>query len=121
MTTTINGRTPEEIKLGLEIVNEHCFKVECSSSACPYYKECAPRTNMMREVPAQLVRDNIALINQLQEDKKQLEAERDAAVEGLTIIANNTGSCIMCKHRIHPGYVCDRFEREENCYEWRGI
>jgi hypothetical protein len=102
MSNTINGRTPEEIKKGLESCNMH----QCPLLECPYFNDnyCGETLNA----------DALAYI-------QQLERERDAAVEGLTIIANDTGSCVMCKHRIHPGYVCDRFEREENCYEWRGI
>ena len=107
MDNTINGRTPEEIKKGLEC-RKQGYAEQCGygCSKCDVY------------VPGYLIWD---LINDTLAYIQQLECERDAAVEDLTIIVNNTGSCIMCKHRIHPGYVCDRFEREENCYEWRGV
>ena len=104
---TINGRTPEEIKRGAHV----CTSDVDPCTLCPYLIDLHAPIKCRQK---QLMEDMYILI-------RQLERERDAAVEGLTIIANNTGSCIMCKHRVHPGYVCDRFEREENCYEWRGV
>lgn len=82
MTDTINGRTPEEIKRGLE-----CCVVKLSCEDCPYRVGNPSCLGEMRK-------DLLALINQLQEDKKQLERERDAAVEQLR---KGGRACSTCK------------------------
>ena len=73
---TINGRTPEEIKRGLE-----CCSVDgLSCSNCSYCVSCDADIHALE-------RDALALIQQLEhnwdelfETAKQLERERDAAV-----------------------------------------
>ena len=99
MTTTINGRTPDEIKKGLACSE----KRYCIYESCPYYSiddlfECLEKS---RE-------DALAYI-------QQLERERDAAVEDL---AENR-RCETCKH-YSPGYFCMGCRRGDK-WEWRGV
>lgn len=86
MTTTINGRTPEEIKKGLEC----CAEYGNCSEGCPY--------NLIKDCGHDLYSDALALI-------QQLERERDAAVEDLRKIAKIQPLCTMCKH--NPGLLRD--------------
>lgn len=86
--TTINGRMPEEIKRGLE-----CCSVDgLSCSNCSYCVSCDADIHALE-------RDALALIQQLEhnwdelfETAKQLERERDAAMELLKQFECN--SCI---------------------------
>lgn len=77
MTDTINGKTPEEIKRGLECckpvwVDNHW---KTCDTKCPYIDDVGGFCR------AQLMADALALI-------QQLERERDAAVETVMLLAN---------------------------------
>ena len=77
MTDTINGRTPEEIKKGLEC----CGTSAARCDACPYDGECHLPFGSDPES------DALAYI-------QQLERERDAAVEQLR---KGGRACSTCK------------------------
>lgn len=138
MDSTINGRTPEEIKKGLE-----CCLV------CRDYRDClicpygTPRKRGVLPCECEVKQDILALINQLLEDKKRLERERDEARNDLdTINYANTElhsayeamkrerdaavedlgankRCETCKH-YSPGYFCLGCMRGNN-WQWRGV
>ena len=78
----INGRTPEEIKKGLELCTEAC---DGGCDACAYDVKRRGRGKLC---VIQMRIDALAYI-------QQLEAERDAAVEMLY------GKCFACKHSRH--------------------
>ena len=105
---TINGRTPEEIKKGLEC----CINWETGCIECPYdnlpHDECV----------VAMKSDNIALI-------QQLERERDAAVEDLEAMGGDRPCCGTCLHEncgtneepcssCLAGYLI-------NQWQWRGV
>ena len=112
MKDKINGRTPEEIKKGLEC----CINWETGCIECPYnnlpHDECV----------VAMKSDNIAYI-------QQLERERDAAVKALHGVCSE---CIHFNSRYHPGDVmsCCKFEEcvhgaddwdSEDHWQWRGV
>lgn len=112
MIDTINGRTPEEIKQGLECCS--IDKVYCSLE-CPYVSKCH-----LDGEPRAFVKDALALINQLMKDNQQLERERDAAVKYLavsrycmTCIYDNVLKCDKCKG-------CFMTTTRPN-WQWRGV
>ena len=118
MTTTINGRTPEEIKHGLE-----CCSTTGKCEECAYAERCAivaeedPRMWFGEPV----MKDALAYI-------QQLDRERDAAVEAAH------GACKACIHyngAYPPGDImsCCKFEEclygmdewdAEDHWQWRG-
>ena len=111
---TINGRTPEEIRKGLENGRFNCEFVECCETDCPYEAHCRPGSNLMVEIPSVLVRDALERI-------QQLERERDAAVEDIFHM------CANCKHE-KLGYgvgPCPPIEEylTNDCsnWQWRGV
>lgn len=100
MTTKINGRTPEEIKLGLV----HCLTAReyRNCLVCPYGTS---KKRGMLPCDCEVRQDILALIDQLQEDKKQLERERDEARNDLdTINYANT--------ELHSAYEAMKRERD---------
>lgn len=144
-------KTPDEIKKGLEITSNDCLMCACCITDCPYDLKCHPgneETNT--NVPKAMLRDALALIQQLENDVSfynnivalnnktideqtvyidqlinrvhQLEAERDAAVETIYEMAK----CItedVCEW-------CDGVECERLCmmhtivrpgFKWRGV
>lgn len=106
---TINGRTPEEIKRGLE-----CCKPKWKSDhwvtcrdECPFRNEHAFCRNVLMSCVSSLI--------------QQLERERDAAVEDIFTWCGN------CKHE-KLGYgvgPCPPIEEylTDDCgnWEWRGV
>lgn len=133
MTDKINGRTPEEIKLGLECCADYG---NCSTEGCPYepIKDCGH----------DLYSDALAYIQQLERERdellqknQQLERERDAAVEDMK--AATLCGCHVCKHYYRPNpevrkYACrihGSFEEHDfiaddgsifcGAFEWRGV
>ncbi len=116
MPDTINGRTPEEIKLGLV----HCLTAReyRNCLVCPYG---TPRKRGVLPCDCEVRQDILALIDQLLKDKKQLERERDAAVEDIFRMCSN------CKHE-KLGYgvgPCPSIEEylTNDCsnWQWRGV
>lgn len=52
---------------------------------------------------------------------RQLECERDAAIKELTEIANQTGTCLGCRHwDSERPLACELYRENKNCWEWRG-
>lgn len=100
MTTTINGRTPEEIKKGLE-----CCMGVADCLACPYKKEYSDGSKSCVETST---KDAIAYI-------QQLERERDAAVR----VLEENKRCETCMH-YSPVYFCTGCMRGSN-WQWRGV
>ena len=105
-------KTPDEIKKGLEC----CARGDCHS--CPYVDNCILSTA-----------DALALIRQLQAQNaekdariRQLEAERDAAVETLTKISqkHDESFCEYCDN-------WDRYTCPPSCrtycerFKWRSV
>ena len=104
MNNTINGRTPDEIKKGLN----HCFEDGCKQ--CPYKYDCD-----MADGFSVLAGDAFAYIH-------QLERERDAAVEllhGFCGACANEGKheiCVECSRRL-PFEPDDK----DDYWQWRGV
>lgn len=101
MKDKINGRTPEEIKKGLDC----CIIDDCNT--CPYEENCF---SVDEELCESMVADALALI-------QQLERERDAAVEQLKAVdVNSYFECAHCKHEelcnssVLPCNDCDNEE-----------
>ena len=115
MTDKINGRTPEEIKWGLE----HCAAEGSSCKDCVFCADCD------MDIYA-IERYALAYI-------QQLERERDAAVEQLKEVDKE--DLFRCSHCIHdelcndgltPCVDCDKecpchTCRNSSNWEWRGV
>ena len=104
MKDKINGRTPEEIKKGLECCSSNGF---CHK--CPY--DGMPCNNLELEA------DALAYI-------QQLERERDAAVEDMTELMQLAQFCRHCKHITEDGVCTFDFAANKDapwCWEWRGV
>ena len=99
MPDTINGRTPEEIKRGLEC----CSVDDLSCSNCSYCVSCGADIHALE-------RDALAYI-------QQLERERDAAVERLA----RYKKCIDCSRypEIKKNLFCDDCVHG-NRWQWCG-
>ena len=117
-------RTPDEIKKGLECCMDYQNCTEGEDPQCPYY-------DAQRCMEA-LLADALALIQQLEKDNDQLrnyirllQAERDAAVDGLKKAANEKGECFECKW--YNGKNCTHQDYKTICcshddkWEWRGV
>ena len=140
MDNTINGRTPEEIKKGLECCSpryESEHWVSCSSE-CPFRNEGAYCRNALhacnKKYIQQLERDlaeaqeendlNNAAITELEGALGAMKRERDAAVEDIP------RACGYCKHSIdygpsnHPGCKnpeCRNISGVNTGWQWRGV
>lgn len=125
MNDKINGRTPEEIKLGLEF----CMNIECPPE-CPYFGNEAVDCNIALNTDAvaaisQLIRerdearndlDTINYANtELYSAYDAMKRERDAAVRDLE--ANKR--CETCMHYM-PGYFCPGCRRGDK-WQWKGV
>lgn len=111
LMNTINGRTPEEIRNGLRQCGKNTW---CDGPDCPYYE--------IYECHTYIAKDALALINQLLEDKKQLERERDAAVEqlrGQCEYCANVRDCGRCEEDCDE-CPCDMCYRGDN-WQWCGV
>lgn len=107
MNNTINGRTPDEIKNGLN----HCSEDGCKQ--CPYKYDCD-----MTDGFSVLAGDAIAYIH-------QLERERDAAINDLETMGKAMANCDTCLYnntncneepciRCMSGYLINK-------WQWRGV
>lgn len=127
-------KTPDEIKKGLEC----CHVGHCDCEECPY-----EHTNSCMHY---LKQDALALIQQLQAENaekdariqqlesgllaqadviatmgeriKQLEAERDAAVESMR---NDPHCCYHCANMTKRGICQSEPRADGHCFEWRGV
>ena len=111
MDNTINGRTPEEIKRGLECckpvwVDNHWKTCDVE---CPYIEDVG---GFCRE---QLMVEALAYI-------QQLERERDAAVDEIF------KTCSNCKHEklgygVGPCPPIEEYVKMIDCsnWQWRGV
>ena len=90
MPDTINGRTPEEIKRGLE-----CCSVDgLSCSNCSYCVSCDADIHALECDALAYIQQLENHIGELTEMVQQLERERDAAVEQLR---KGGRACSTCK------------------------
>lgn len=113
MSDTINGRTPEEIKKGLEC----CIVGECSK--CPYMHECDDHLAKGGDMlPADVVLADMHSLIQ------QLERERDAAVKDLK---EHGAYCSVCLHNEkliceEPCATCSKLStvNKHINWQWRG-
>ena len=127
MNNTINGRTPEEIKLGLEA----CIAGECHTKRheCPYREK--------GECTLDVMVDALALTQQLERERDEarndldtinyantelhsaydaMKRERDAAVNDMKHMHL---ACETCIHYT-PGYFCPGCRSRSN-WQWRGV
>ena len=93
INNTINGRTPEEIKKGLECCSQNTYTC---GEGCPYEIECQ-RMGRSNDV----ILDTLAYI-------QQLERERDVAIILLR------GECLACLHNDN-GEPCRTKEVCQRC------
>lgn len=119
----INGKTPEEIKKGLECCMDYQSCTEYGEPKCPY--------NDVTKCMEALLSDALAYIQHLESRLAQAERERDAAV--LDVEGADDGLCGHCKNMNlaaqcdYSGecYLCDNVNcpcHPENCrWEWRGV
>ena len=108
MTNKINGRTPEEIKRGLECCNaDVCYKVQ---GECPY--------DRISTCVRLMCADTLAFI-------RQLERERDAAVNDLETMGEDRAYCDTCLHNNtdHKAEPCSSCMSGYliNNWQWRGV
>ena len=103
---TINGRTPEEIKKGLECCTSDRMD---SCDECPYQgRPCNDIENL---------KDALAYI-------QQLERGRDAAVADMTELMQLAQFCRHCKHLTEDGECTFDFAANKDepwCWQWRGV
>ena len=102
MIDTINGKTPLEIKQGLECCLVYRDYQDCL--ICPYG---TPRKRGVLPCECEVKQDILALINQLQEDKKQLERERDEA-------RNDLDTLNYANTELHSAYEAMKRERDDS-------
>ena len=111
MSNTINGRTPEEIKKGLE-----CCSVDgLSCSNCSYCVSCDADIHALERDALAYIQQLENHIGELTEMVHQLERERDAAVSDL----ENNKRCETCINYT-PGYFCLGCRQGSN-WQWRGV
>lgn len=121
MNNTINGRTPEEIKKGLECCQTYPGR---SCKPCPYVRleHCLSGLNAAALAYIQQLENHIG---ELTEKVKLLERERDAAVEDMTELMHLGKFCRHCKHLTEDGECTFDFAANKcapwNCWQWRGV
>ena len=106
MSNKINGRTPEEIKKGLECCSDG---FTCPKN-CPYGSVCGGAR-------MQLNADALDYI-------QQLERERDAAAADMTELMQLAQFCRHCKHLTTDGECTFDFAANKGqpwCWQWRGV
>jgi FtsZ-binding cell division protein ZapB len=145
MDNTINGRTPDEIKKGLEYccgMHDHSYCRECpysendcdemSRDALALIQQFERERDEVSEFHKELVETNNNLfaeivemqgeINALRKELEQVKRERDAAVKALR------GDCRECAHRGKWDVCADciyscPFEDEgkKDNWQWSGV
>ena len=132
-------KTPDEIKKGLECCGKGLTWNETCGTGCPYQGKYITGCSM--EISA----DALALIQQLEDHLreatkkvKQLEAERDAAVEDIKEAHDSYCGCVTCKnYRVNadcqepPDTFCPNCSHDycpcKGCssnlenWQWRGV
>ena len=115
-------KTPDEIKKGLECCKLHFGDMYTDCPHCPYYLTSAQCDLDMHD-------DALTLIQQLQSENaekaeriRQLEAERDAAVEDMTKIVQEYGEpyCEYCGADFKPNCTGRCWTHNEG-FKWRGV
>ena len=118
----INGRTPDEIKKGLEVCRE---QAECKQ--CGYFHSHPVGENCV-EI---LLADALAYIQQLEYELYQIKRARDAAVNDIEYAApcfacirfeRNGGDCIgahVCVDDVLQEALGERYA--DYYFEWRGV
>ena len=132
MDNTINGRTPEEIKLGPECCSpryESKHWVSCSSE-CPFRNEgvycrnvlhvCNKKYIQQLEAGIDRIYKQVDALRGLPEKIQQLERERDAAVAAL----RKCNRCPDCAHYYEP--LALKIDACGKCFcgnnwQWRGV
>lgn len=135
MTNTINGRTPEEIKNGLECCGSKITK--CLE--CPYEGECHlpfgndPESDALAyiqqlERERDEARNDLDTLNyantELHSAYEAMKRERDAAVEDMTELMQLAQFCRHCKHLTEDGECTFDFAANKGepwCWQWRGV
>lgn len=127
MTTTINGRTPEEIRKGLEYCCpkwESDHWVTCRDE-CPFKNEGVFCRNVLMACTLALLYRLERERDELLQKNQQLERERDAAVDDLK---EHGMFCSICMHEeksIHeePCASCSKLSTANNHsnWQWRGV
>ena len=144
MNNTINGRTPEEIKKGLECCSVHdkcdkcpydgmpCNDLELERDALAYIQQLERERDEAWEIVKMLNAQFETMVDVFESEKRKYAKvcnERDAAVE-LT-----HGVCMACIHyngKYPPGDImsCCKFEEclygmdewdAEDHWQWRGV
>lgn len=105
-------KSPDEIKKGLECCLGDCHNYHCEE--CPYADHDTQNYDGCTDNGRQLSDDALALI-------QQLEAERDKAVNALTISLfrqNEITCCSFCKNK----NGCERNPYgTSRCFVWEGM
>lgn len=100
-------KTPDEIKKAML----HCSPVSCRSNDCPYKDDTPKYEGDMPVCRMKLWHDMVCLI-------QQLEAERDAAVDGL----KSNCTCPECKYFSDEVQdPCRTCRSSTSKFEWRGV
>ena len=125
MNDTINGITPEEIKLDLLADYGCCSECEYGKSTQDRPYGCAERA-----LKGQAAENALAYIQQLEREREQIKRVRDAAVKDIEDAApcfacirfeRNGGDCIgarVCIDDVLQEAVGGRYA--DYCFEWRG-
>ena len=107
----VGGKTPEEIKKGLEccsISHDYC------GNECPY--KCYANGS----AKLSLLKDSLTYIQQLESLLVQAERERDAAVKDLKqIFLPGSVPCDFCENDCRNADAWDDIHYA--CFEWRGV
>jgi hypothetical protein len=127
MSNTINGRTPDEIKKGLECckpVWRNGHWATCSDD-CPFMNEGVFCRNVLTACTLALLYRLEHEHDEVLQKNQQLERERDAAVEDMTELMKGSESCTFCKHYVEDGDYCAKpptsIFSNGMCWQWRGV
>ena len=131
MTTTINGRTPDEIKKALRICSGKLLDYCDACNYCNWSSDCACNSRMCADA-LDYIQQLENHIGELTEKVAQLDhvtRERDALLE----IVKELGECNYCKHNSYcPHTIPDCMNcKDGNCqcyscghqskWQWSGV